>query len=93
MSELSPGPWTIGWMDNDPTTEVPDRIISAEGHMLIEFEQVWASATDIRAMAAAPQLLEALEAAADSGYDYLWSEETQVMVRDAIAQARGDNAA
>jgi hypothetical protein len=91
MTTYTPGPWRLFTAFTDPEI-VTDRKSAHETESLVQFRGQPNALANARLMAAAPELLEALELA-ETAVEYYHDHEgagiTLKAVRDAIAKATG----
>ena len=89
MSKHTPGPWAI--YVNAPS-DIVIRKMSKDGYELCSIARVSSGYANARLIAAAPELLEALQKIAGNTYDE-WTNgaEAARIARAAIAKATGEN--
>ena len=90
MAEHSPGPWTPRYSIAGPISEVMD----AEGlvicEMVLPVGGIPVSDSNAHFIAAAPEMLAALEMVVDRIYDFGTEFEDLATVKAAIAKAKGE---
>ncbi|MBM6396167.1 hypothetical protein JQC79_10440 [Ochrobactrum anthropi] len=92
-TKFTPGPWSLS-QENTPADDYGywyHRITAGHGYSGNGFDICGIiNPHDAHLMAAAPELYEALEAAANSaGFQYMWPA-TRSKVEEALAKARGE---
>jgi len=91
----TPGPWSVWKKSLDPAGREDWAILSSENRIIaeafwkVETDEYMPAEANARLIAAAPELLEALEAMAEWHEDSADDEPLIIATRAAIAKARG----